>query len=505
MPRFVCFSTPGDGDIAAPRLIYDPMIIPQTSAAPGTIGPILVLDDLRGGEMHLSALFVGPAAAAPPPVETGARRVAATRLLTCGDRALWRARFRAPAGAPSSYDWNGTHYGLAGGLCGDFSIAFVSCNGEETGDLGREQAERDAMWARLGERHATAPVSLLLHGGDQIYADEATCGHPLSEGWPGDVPRDPSRADLANLRHHLRAAFFDRYVAIYSSPAMARLCARVPSLMQWDDHDICDGWGSLERSRTYSPVGQTIFDVAREMALGFQHAASDGDLPARFADPEGLHLGWRIEGKGFRILAPDLRSERTRRRIMGEGGWTMMEDAVDDGFEGRTLLVSSVPLLGPRLSLLERLMVLHPRMLRYEDDLRDQWQSRAHRSEWRRILMLLRNMDAAGGAEIAALSGEIHLAARATMALGGGRDLHQLTASGISHRAPPKAWAWFLGALSRLGDAPLEGHPIRMRRLPGQKGLFVAERNFLVLMRCSDAWKAQWELEASGTTDPLDI
>lgn len=471
-----------------------------TPAPPATIGPILVLDGIVGEEMRLSALFVGARDAAPQLVGLAGREVPASILLTCGERALWRARFEAPANEASSYVWDGDCYELAG-LGDDVRLAFVSCNGEETGDLDREGSERNAMWARLGRSHEAAPFALLLHGGDQIYADEATEGHPLSAGWPDELPRDPSRADLDDLRRHLREAFFDRYAAVYSAPETAWLCARVPSLMQWDDHDICDGWGSLRRSRTYSPVGQAIFEVAREMALGFQHAARDGDLPARFADPKGLHLGWRVEAPGLRVLAPDLRSERTRRQVMGAGGWSMMEAA--DGFDGRTLLMSSVPLLGPRLSLLEGVMRLYPKMLEYEDDLRDQWQSRAHRTEWRRMLELVRDMSGVGG--ITSLSGEIHLAARAEMALGGGRVLHQLTASGISHRAPPRAWTRFLGLLSRLGDAPLAGHPIRMRRLPGQRGPFVAERNYLVVSRHGDAWTAEWDLETSGRTEPLAI
>ncbi len=469
------------------------------------IGPVLVLDEVVGDEMRLAVLFVGAQDEAPPPVELNGRRVAASILITCGGRALWRARFAVPAHEASSYSWNGDRYDLAG-LGDEVRIAFVSCNGEETGDLSRVDSERNIMWARLARRHEAAPFGLLLHGGDQIYADEATQGHSLSAGWPDEIPQDPSRADLADLYRHLRTAFFDRYEAVYSAPETAWLCARVPSLMQWDDHDICDGWGSLPRSRTYSPVGQAIFEVAREMALGFQHAARDGDLPGRFADPKGLHLGWRVETSGLRLLAPDLRSERTRRQVMGAGGWSMMEAA--GAFDGRTLLMSSVPLLGPRLSLLEGVMRLHPKMLEYEDDLRDQWQSRAHREEWRRMLALLRDMDASDGtgvSGITALSGEIHLAARATMALGGGRLLHQLTASGISHRAPPRGWARFLGLLSRLGDAPLAGHPVRMRRLPGQRGMFAAERNFLVLSRRKDAWTAEWDLETSGRTAPLAI
>ena len=275
--------------------------------------------------------------------------------------------------------------------------------------------------------------------------------------------------------------------------------------MQWDDHDICDGWGSLRRSRTYSPVGQTLFEVARENFLLFQQAATDGDLPARFADPEGRHLGWAVHGAGLRILAPDLRSERTRRQILGPGGWAMMEAEAERQVQGHTLLMSSVPLLGPRLSLLEALMVLVPRMQKYEDDLRDQWQSRAHRDEWRRMLRLVGDLARRDGHDITAVSGEIHLATHAVMALDNGLHLNQLVASGIAHRAPPKGWARFLGALAWLGEDLLPDHPIRVACIPGQRNKYIAERNYLILAREAGGWKARWDLEVSGLTEGLDL
>jgi hypothetical protein len=418
---------------------------------------------------------------------------------------VWRARFKLPADRASQYRWNGATYDVAGSLTGDLRIAYVSCNGEEVGDMDREASERNAMWARLRDEHRREPFTLLLHGGDQVYADEVTEGHELSHAWPERIPRDPSRAALNDLRHHLRERFLERYAALYVAPQFAWLAARVPSLMQWDDHDICDGWGSLRRSRTYSPVGQTLFGAARESFLVFQHAAVEGDLPARFADPQGQHLGWTIHGPDLRILAPDLRGERTRRQIMGPGGWAMMDAEAQRHVQGHTLLMSSVPLLGPRLSLLEAIMVLIPQMQKYEDDLRDQWQSRAHREEWRRMLRLVRDLARRDGHDITAVSGEIHLATRAIMDLGGGLHLNQLVASGIAHRAPPRGWARFLGALSWLGEDPLPEHPIRVERLPGQYNRYVAERNYLLLERVDGTWHARWDLETSGMTAPLPL
>ncbi len=466
------------------------------------LGPILILDDVCEGRMALAALFVMPRDDVPAPIETEHETVAPDRIARYRGADIYRARFILPADEPSAYQWNGQRFDLAG-LGGDLRIAYVSCNGEEHGDLDRPGEERDVMWARLAEDHDEVPFSLLLHGGDQVYADEVTLGHPLSENWPDRIPRDPSRADLAELRAHLRERFMERYLAVYRCPGMAHVAARVPSLMQWDDHDICDGWGSLRRSRTYSPVGQTLFDAAREAALLFQHAATDGDLPARFADPLGLHLGWQVTAPGLRILGPDLRSERSRREVMGQRGWPWIENAARASAPGRTLVMSSVPLLGPRLSLLELLMVLTPSMQKYEDDLRDQWQSRAHRGSWIQMLALMARIAEPPDQQVTILSGEIHLATRGEMTLAEGKVMHQLVASGIAHRAPPQVWARVLGALAWMGESPLPGHPVRIRPIPGQPRRYVAERNYLTLEHKGGDWSARWVLEESGRAPPL--
>lgn len=470
-----------------------------------SIGPILILDDVENGQMQLSALLIVARGGIVLPFDLPYGKVQPILLAEYDHATVWRARFTLPANRASEYRWSGTNYVVAGDLTGDLRLAYVSCNGEEVGDTEREGSERNAMWERLRDEHQRRPFALMLHGGDQVYADEVTEGHELSHDWPERIPRDPSHAALNDLRHHLRERFLERYTALYAAPQFAWLGARVPSLMQWDDHDICDGWGSLRRSRTYSPVGQTLFAVARESFLVFQQATTDGDLPTRFADPEGQQLGWAVHSPGLRILAPDLRSERTRRRIMGPGGWAMMEAEAQHEVEGHTLLMSSVPLLGPRLSLLEALMVLIPRMQKYEDDLRDQWQSRVHRDEWRRMLRLVRDLAQRDGHDITAVSGEIHLATRAVMELGDGLHLNQLVASGIAHRAPPKSWTRILGALASLGEDPLPEHPIRVERLPQQCRRYVAERNYLVLERESERWSARWDLEESGMTDSLRL
>lgn len=453
---------------------------------------------MRG--VRLAAITVRPDGAHDPgPLRTRAGAVAPVLLARVAGLAVWRHDFALQPGE-EGYHLDGRDHPVATRLDGDIRIAFVSCNGEENGDLDRDSAERNRMWAKLRDDHARAPFALLLQGGDQIYADEATHGHPLSDGWPKHVPDDPSPADLANLTAYLRHRFAQRYMMVLAAEGCADLFASVPSVSVWDDHDICDGWGSLPESRTRSAVGQALFAVARQMYLLFQHGATDADVPALFLDGTGANLGWRRDLPELTVFAPDLRSERHRDRVMGPGGWAAVEALEPAG--DHVFMVSSVPLLGPRLSLLETLMMAIPRMQQYEDDLRDQWQSHAHRLEWQRMLRMVLRLRKA--APVTVLSGEIHLATRADM----GPDatlIRQLVASGISHRAPPKGYARGLGLFAGLGDAPLPGHPIRIRPLPGHRHRYVAERNFLTLDRRDGQWQAVWHLEESGPTPSLPL
>ncbi|MEL6196762.1 MAG: hypothetical protein AAFT19_02840 [Pseudomonadota bacterium] len=148
------------------------------------IGPILILDDLDGATCRLSALFIVSKGGTVPPIDCEGQVFAPALLTEYADHSVHRIRFTAPADRPCTYRWGSHDFPLASDFRQDLRIAFASCNGEEHGDLARDGDERNAMWARLAAQHREAPFSLLLHGGDQIYADEATKGHPLSEDWP---------------------------------------------------------------------------------------------------------------------------------------------------------------------------------------------------------------------------------------------------------------------------------------------------------------------------------
>ncbi|MGR3466109.1 alkaline phosphatase D family protein [Limimaricola sp.] len=462
-------------------------------------GPILHLRGHGPEGLRLAAVVIRGAGETCGTLRAGGAEHAPQRLAELEGLTFWRFDF-VLGPEDGGYEFEGTRFEVCTNLSGDLRLAFVSCNGEENGDMDRDPAERDAMWGRLRAEHEARPFVALLQGGDQIYADEVTHGHRLSDNWPEDIPGAASEADLEDLAAHLRRGFVARYMRGLASPEVKGVVSRVPTLAVWDDHDICDGWGSLPVEATESDVGRTLFAVAREMYLLFQHGAVEADIPELFADPGGAQLGWQRTLPGLTLTTPDLRSERGRRRVMGEAGWQLLESPSPE--PERTIIVSSVPLLGPRLSLVEAVMWLWPGMQKYEDDLRDQWQSRAHREDWKRALRATLALRAKG--PVTLLSGEIHLATRAEMAAEPG-PVHQLVASGIAHRAPPKGYARGLGWLGQLGEGPLDGHKIRILPLPGMRRRYVAERNFLVLERRAGEWSAVWHLEESGETPPLPI
>lgn len=470
------------------------------------IGPLLYLRGQCDGRTHLSAIFITERDTAPDLITDEGRAIPST-IYECEQKRVVRYKFSLETCADASYELDGQRFYVNTALGGDLRIAFVSCNGQESGNHRRDLDERNAMWRRLALQHEEGSFQLLIHGGDQIYADELLDRHPLLRKWAdegGKRSYRPSEAECDDLRATLRRAFMDCYTETLSAAESCWLMGRVPSVAMWDDHDICDGWGSMPAGKLNAPVGRLLFEVARESFLVFQFGVAPDEMPEIVVDRSASNLTWHVKLPGLHLIAPDLRSERRWDRVMADTGWQALTTALSAVDEGRVLLISSVPALGPRLSWIEALMHLLPDMHKYEDDLRDQWQSRAHRAEWRRLLEGVAKVHADPRTPVTVLSGEIHLATRAILDVPP-TPIHQLVASGISHPAPTIFYALALDLLARFGETPLPGHEIRMCPLPGRTAIYTSQRNFLLLERRSGRWTACWELERSGRSPPVEI
>lgn len=422
-------------------------------------------------------------------------------------RTVWRYDFELPLAATErALDY---HIGERQGrihlpaIGGPLRIAFTACNGFEAERTGSQQPARNELWRRLAVEHASAPFHLLLHGGDQLYADSLWKEVPVLAAWQ----RLPARKQLSapftpEMAEAIADYYFARYCWLWEQSELATILPGIPSLMMWDDHDIFDGWGSHDPEWQGCAVFQGIYAAARKHFAMFQLASRPDEWPmVGFSDQSGRHFGWGyrlLDGIG--IIAPDLRSERSLRQIMSEDGRRAFEATLDGMNDCRhVLLLSSVPLLNATEPLLERLYEALPGFQYFQLDLRDQWRSIFHRDEWLRLLRHLLEFSARTGARVTALSGEIHVGALA-VAEREGTTIHQFISSGIVHPPPPAPIVAFLDWISSGPAEEIErGLELKLLEIPGHGKRLLGDRNWLSLEISAggDSLSAAWHTATS--------
>lgn len=393
------------------------------------------------------------------------------------------------------------------------AIAYFSCNGFSDARARKTTRQPNAMWDRLDRLHREldtvgdtrfGPLELLLMGGDQIYSDEIWSVVGELRDWAGlDWHTRSTLALTDSLRAALQEHFAHCYLERWNQPATARLLASVPSVMMWDDHDIIDGWGSHPPDLHASPVFQGIFAAARAAFELFQRQMLGAPPPAtlpgqpahnssyRFGDTALLVLDTRSERQPAHVrTTADGATHRMPEQVMGPASWTAVYAWLDQqlaaGDLRHLLVMSSIPVMHPGYAQLEKMLGALPAIEELEDDLRDHWTSPAHQAE--RLRLVHRLLDAArAGVRITVLSGDVHVAATALIEQDlpalplPRRSLVQLTASGITHPAPPGVARYFLEQACLETETLEPGITGRMAILPGTGRRILGCRNFLTL------------------------
>lgn len=471
------------------------------------MGPVLLYRGCGDGMLRMCAIAVSDGEGTPGPLELEKGGTFEPQpLLQYRDSTLWCIEFQIPLGhGPVQYRFADQSHVIHPPPSDGPRILFTACNGSEAPDeLPDDRHQRLKPWRMIAEEHTRQPFHILIQGGDQIYADQVWHEHrdlaPLHD--------DRGKATEVEWTDTIADAVFGHYFRLYTQnagePGIRDVLASVPSLMMWDDHDIFDGWGSWRPELQQSAVFQGIYAAARTTYAGFQLGThADGPLPDLYLDRDGRHYGWVTRIADVGLYAPDLRSERTQTRVMGEAGWRDVDRALES-LRGcrQVFVVSSVPLLNSTLRWLERAHFAIPGHQFFQDDLRDQWQSYQHREEWERFTDKLLRFKQQTGARITILSGEIHFAAWAILESAEGR-MEQLTSSGVVHPAPPRMVSRILGLAGlkrhRIGDRA----SFRMQRLPGFKQRYLAARNWLTLDPDGDRYRARWRTETHGDSKPI--
>jgi hypothetical protein len=448
------------------------------------LGPLLYFRGARDHAWTLSALVGMAEHDAPGPLEAAGGRVLPQCLARRCGRSLWRYDFALPLG-----DAEGTRYYRIGSrswqVCvpaarGALRLAYTACNGSEQGDRWGCAKERNERWLHLAGEHARNPFHLLLQGGDQLYADPIWNEVPALAEWKR-LPwwRRRTASFPPATAEAVADFYFDRYWKLWGQPQLVPILSAIPSVMMWDDHDIFDGWGSWAAKWQECPTFQGIWAAAREHFALFQLGARADDLPDAFSDRRGGQFGFAHRLGEVGIVAPDLRSERSRARVLGEPGRRALRAALESMADGRhVLLLSSMPLVNPHLGMLERFFNLMPGHQTWQDDLVDQWPSLAHWDEWRGLLRELIGFSTRTGVRITSISGEIHLGALGAIE-SDGACIYQLTSSGIAHPPPPEKLVRVLEWISAGATDLAPDLAVRLLPLPGLGRRFLRARNWL--------------------------
>ena len=473
------------------------------------MGPVLYFRGLSAERCHLAAIIVVSSDLMPPELTVSEGDKALPERL--GKRlglTVWRYTFAIPASDSESrcaYSIGPHTWALSAPTSEPLRIAFTACNGSENDDPAFGDPNRNERWRNLADEHARSPFHLLIQGGDQMYADRVWQDIPELAAWRRLSRRAQLVAPMPPETAEAVADFyFQRYCRLWSQTELAPLVASIPSVMMWDDHDIFDGWGSHPKALQNCPVYRGIWSAAREHFALFQLGARPDRLPAGIGDPIGSHFGWAFAMGRVGVIAPDLRSARMQTQVMSDAGWHWMEQALQRLRDcEHVLFVSTVPVVNVTLRPLERFLFWIPRQQLYQDDLRDQWQSYAHREEWRRLVQLVLDFSAQTRTAVTLLSGEIHLGAFGYVERGPTR-LYQFISSGIVHPAPSPLVARLLHWLSRRPYAIMDDIRMSMLSLPQTDLRYLAARNWLSIARSSDAaLDIKWHVE--GMSEALDV
>lgn len=423
------------------------------------------------------------------------------------------------------------------------------CNHDRTLRPANYLLDKEQLWheSRTHERNLQR-FHLLLMGGDQIYFDSIWEEVKTLKQWVR-LSRDAQlKFKVTKL---LVKEIEDYYYGLYSRRWLpksrrpwgsadfnldaADAMARIPTIMMWDDHDIFDGWGSYSTAMQHCELFQTMFYHARRAFWVFQMQHAIEDLPElknvsrtdiSQQDPQYEPIRWEqhqskdhlalplIDGQsGFTygyslgpvsLVAADLRTERSRTQIMGPNTWTALQrwfSTLEGGppaHPGKKcqhlIFLSSVPVVHPKLSLVEGLLDTFGRddvQDSNADDLKDHWSHDDHEGERKRLLETLAKIAKEKMLRVSIASGDVHVAAWGTAyrrdisPTANWAQIQQFTSSAVVHPSlvgvSERLFLYMLNSTASKAQTIDVQHTIEMMLFPGYNRYVMPARNWLAI------------------------
>lgn len=201
--------------------------------------------------------------------------------------------------------------------------------------------------------------------GDQIYADRLWKEVPILRQWLAMSGRDNRKNVQWTARHEedVAHAYFHYYTSHFDQPFLREAFAQIPHVLQIDDHDIFDGYGSYPDYMQSSPMFKNIGRIATDMYLLFQHHTT-GEIMRNVSTDHDIFTitgtGWhfvKFLGPAVVAVGPDCRSERSQARVMAGPTYQGIfpKIATLPPSVQHCIWMVSVPVVYPRLDAVESL------------------------------------------------------------------------------------------------------------------------------------------------------
>lgn len=320
---------------------------------------------------------------------------------------------------------------------------YYSCNGFSASvkEDAPERQDPTYLWRDMLQLHSAFPLHCLVGGGDQLYCDGVfkTEGSAALKAW-GELAEHSKKVEAPwtdEMEQQTVAYYCAHYIDTFSQADVSTALACIPQLNMWDDHDIFDGFGSYEADMQGCPVLQGLFGVARRFYLLFQQHTTDA-FNAQHKEFLGVNDGSafhyvRYMGPQVVLLGIDMRSQRSKDRILPEAAYELFEETIAALPPGPQHLVvlSGVPLIFPAVPAAEGILGGIARMARgmprfrrlvrrtglmdrfdqpeILDDLLDGWVANAHKDERLQFIRLLQRFSERQNLRVSILSGDAHV------------------------------------------------------------------------------------------------
>lgn len=319
-----------------------------------------------------------------------------------------------------------------------FHFGYTSCNGI-SGSIAEDHYSREDptyLWRDMLQVHEEFPLHCLVGGGDQVYSDPIW-KLDLFEKW-GELPhmKDKIAAEWTEEHHKVATEFYlNNYLESYTMEHVCDAYASIPSFMIWDDHDIWDGYGSYSTKLQECEFFKGLFKVAKRFYLLFQLQATEelARSSGEFIEQaEGFHCV-KFMGPQVALLGIDMRSKRSKRKILPDSTYTLLEKALMDlpDSVNHVVVLSGVPVVFPSIFMSESILMGMKALFKRSailrrcgkslgildrfdqpeilDDLLDGWAASVHKNEKNTFIKMLQRSSQKKQCRVTILSGDAHV------------------------------------------------------------------------------------------------